>query len=98
MLVFNQRGEDMRAFLSSCAYLIFMLTGAAVALYPQLLPSTLDPRYSITIDNAAAGHRSLTLGLIWWTFGMLLAFGYVVFVYWMFRGKVSVEADHGYGH
>jgi len=98
MLVFNQRGEDMRAFLSSCAYLIFMLTGAAVALYPQLLPSTLDPRYSITIYNAAAGHRSLSLGLIWWTFGMLLAFGYVVFVYWMFRGKVSVEADHGYGH
>jgi cytochrome bd-type quinol oxidase subunit 2 len=35
------------------------------------------------------------VGLAWWTFGMVLAISYVVFVYSKFRGKVDLHAsDH----
>jgi cytochrome d ubiquinol oxidase subunit II len=89
MLLHRRRGHDKGAFLSSSAYLIFMLVGAAAAVYPNLLVSTTDPALNITIYNAASGHYSLSYGLIWWSFGMALALGYYVFVYRMFRGKVA---------
>jgi cytochrome bd ubiquinol oxidase subunit II len=85
----GRRRNDKAAFLSSSAYLIFMLVGAAAAVYPNLLLSTTDPARNITIYNAAAGSYSLSFGLIWWSFGMALAVGYFVFVYRMFRGKVA---------
>jgi cytochrome d ubiquinol oxidase subunit II len=89
MLLHRRRGHDKGAFLSSSAYLIFMLVGAAAAVYPNLLVSTTDPALNITIYNAASGPYSLSYGLIWWSFGMALALGYFVFVYRMFRGKVA---------
>jgi cytochrome bd-type quinol oxidase subunit 2 len=50
----------------------------------------------ITIYNAATGEYPLRVGLIWWGLGMCLAFGYFVFVYRMFRGKVRLEQGHEY--
>jgi cytochrome bd ubiquinol oxidase subunit II len=89
MFLHRRRDQDKGAFLASCAYLIFMLVGAAAAVYPNLLVSTTDPALNITVYNAAAGSYSLSYGLIWWSFGMSLALGYFVFIYRMFRGKVA---------
>lgn len=97
MLVFSQRGEDRKAFGSSCVYLASMLVGAAVALYPRLLPSSNDPALDITVEKALSGPHALHVGLIWWTLGMFLALLYFTIVYRMFRGKVSVSGE-GYGH
>ena len=89
--------NERAAFLSSCAYLIFMLVGAAVAVYPNLLTSTTDPTRNITVYNAHSGEHSLAIGLIWWLFGMAIAVAYFVFIYRMFRGKVTAAVDtHGY--
>src|SRR6266568_1421389 len=96
MWVFERRAKEKAAFLSSCAYIATMLAGVAAALYPSLLPSSGDPARDITIYNAATGEYALRVGLIWWGLGMCLAFGYFVFVYRMFRGKVRLEDGHGY--
>jgi cytochrome d ubiquinol oxidase subunit II len=85
----TRTGRERNAFLSSCLYLVAMLCGAAFALYPTLLPSSGDANQSLTIWNAAAGANSLSIGLIWWTVGMVIAIGYFVLVYTMFRGKVA---------
>ena len=86
---FAQRGRELEAFLSSAVFLAAMLAGAAVAIYPNLLPASSDSVPSITIFNAAAGRHALSVGLIWWSSGILLAIGYFVFVYRMARGKVD---------
>ena len=91
MFLFIQRGNDKAAFLSSSAYLVLMLVGAAAAVYPNLMTSTTDPALNITVYNAATGAYALSVGLIFWGIGMVLAFGYFVFVYRMFRGKVAVD-------
>src|SRR5262249_8367657 len=96
MLWYRRRGNDKAAFLSSAAYLIFMLVGAAAAVYPNLLTSTTDPALNITVYNAAAGPYSLSVGLIFWGLGMTLAIAYFVFVYRMFRGKVDQRQGSGY--
>lgn len=90
MMLHGRRKNDRASFLSSSAYLIFMLVGAAAAVYPNLLMSTTDPALNITVYNAAAGSYALSFGLIWWGFGMALALGYTVFIYRMFRGKVAM--------
>jgi cytochrome d ubiquinol oxidase subunit II len=91
LFMFIRQGNDKAAFLSSSAYLIFMLVGAAAAVYPNLLMSTTDPALNITVHNAATGSYSLSVGLIFWGIGMAIAFGYFVFVYRMFRGKVTAD-------
>jgi cytochrome d ubiquinol oxidase subunit II len=77
--------------------LALMLVGAAIGLYPRLLPSSSDPARDITIPKALSGPHTLHIGLVWWAFGMLLALTYFAIVYRMFRGKVSLEGA-GYGH
>ena len=94
---FNLAGSDRSAFACSCIFLSTMLIGAAVGLYPRLLPATTGSSNDITIENALSGPHTLHVGLIWWSFGMMLAVGYFVFVYRMFRGKVSLH-DGGYEH
>lgn len=94
---FSGRQDDRKAFTCSCAYLSVMLVGAAIALYPRLLPSSNDAARDITVQNALSGPHTLHVGLVWWVIGMGLASTYFIIVYRMFRGKVSLESG-GYGH
>jgi len=99
LFIAHRKRNDKGAFLASCGYILGMLVGAAFALYPVVLPASTDPNFSLTIYNTAAGAHGLRVGFVWWTIGMLLATGYFVFIYRMFRGKVRVEAGadgHGY--
>ena len=96
MFLFSRKGDDRKAFACSCVYLTVMLVGAAIGLYPRLLPATTGTQYDITVAKALSGPHTLHVGLIWWAFGMCLALLYFVIVYRMFRGKVSL--DSGYGH
>ena len=96
MFVYRRKGNDKAAFLASSAYLLFMLMGAAAAMYPNLLVSSTEPALNITVYNAASSSYALSTGLIFWSLGMLLALGYFVFVYRMFKGKVSAGNSPGY--
>jgi len=94
----HSRRNERGAFLASCTYIVGMLVGAAFALYPNVLPASTGPEFSLTIHNTAAGAHGLGVGFVWWTLGMLLALGYFTFVYRMFRGKVRLDegSEHGY--
>jgi cytochrome bd ubiquinol oxidase subunit II len=90
-----RRPQPVKAFLSSCVYLFFMLAGACWGVYPALLPATTGADRDITLSKAISGPHTLAVGLVWWAFGMALAVGYVVFVYSRFRGKVDqFEGGH----
>ncbi|MBI1807354.1 MAG: cytochrome d ubiquinol oxidase subunit II [Ignavibacteria bacterium] len=93
MYIFPSRGKDTSSFLSSTLFIVSMLSATAFGLYPHLLPSSTDPQYSLTVYNAAAQHYGLSVGLLWWIVGMLLAGGYFTYLYRSFRGKVSSGAE-----
>ncbi|MGA9668889.1 MAG: cytochrome d ubiquinol oxidase subunit II [Terracidiphilus sp.] len=90
---FNHKYQPVKAFLSSCAYLFFMLAGACWGLYPTLLPATTGVERDITLARAISGPHTLAVGIAWWSFGMVLAVGYVVFVYSKFSGKVDLGTE-----
>ena len=89
----NRGAQPVKAFLSSCLYLFFMLAGACWGLYPTLLPATTGTDRDITLSRAISGPHTLAVGLVWWGFGMALAIGYVVFVYGKFRGKADLNTE-----
>src|SRR5579872_3407875 len=87
------RRAEKIAFVASALYIVGMLVGAAFGLYPVVLPASTDPSLNLTIFNAAAGHHALTVGLMWWVPGMILALGYFFFLFRTFRGKVRLEGE-----
>jgi cytochrome bd ubiquinol oxidase subunit II len=87
------RHADKMAFLASALYVVGRLVGAAFALYPVVLPASTDPVRSLTIYNTATGHNGLAVGFTWWILGMILALGYFVFLFRMFKGKVRLEGE-----
>lgn len=93
MLWANPKGKEKLAFIASSLYIAGMLVGAAFALYPVVLPAR-DRQFSLTIYNTAAGAHGLSVGLVWWSLGAVLAVAYFVFIYRMFRGKVQAGEGH----
>jgi len=84
---------DKMAFVASGVYIVGMLVGAAFGLYPVVLPASTDPALNLTIYNTAAGAHGLSVGLAWWSLGMIFALGYFFFLFRMFRGKVRLEGE-----
>jgi cytochrome d ubiquinol oxidase subunit II len=93
MIYAIRKTQDKLAFVASGSYIVGMLVGAAFALYPVVLPSSSDPARNLTIYNTAAAHHGLTVGITWWSIGMVLALGYFTFLFRMFRGKVRLEGE-----
>ena len=93
VLLLSRGGRDKQAFVASSLYLALMMVGAVVGLYPVVLPSIGDPALDITVAKSLSGPHTLAVGLVWWTIGMVLAFGYFVVVYRMFRGKVDLKTS-----
>jgi cytochrome d ubiquinol oxidase subunit II len=80
-----------QAFLFSSLTIGLLLVLVAIELYPNLLVSTLDPQYTITVYNAAASDKSLGIMLTFAAIGTPLVIGYTTFVYLTFRGKVKID-------
>lgn len=92
--LFSFRDNERATFLASCVYLVGMMTSNVFAVYPNVLPAV-DPANSLTVQNAASSEYSQTVGLVWWSVGMVLAAIYFIAIYRLFRGKVQVD-EEGY--
>lgn len=82
--------KPIYAFLSSASTItaLTMLFGSAI--YPNLLTSSSDPRFSLTVWNAASSNATLKIMLICAAIGMPFIFAYTLIVHWVFRGKVKL--------
>lgn len=89
-----RQNKDALAFYSSCGYIVGVLGGAAVAMYPYLLPDSMHLEHSLTIYNAASSPYAMRIALLWWPLGMALAITWFYVVYRSFRGRVAVEPEH----
>ncbi len=79
------------AFFFSALTVSFSLALVAIELYPVLIPSTVDSAFDITIYNAAASEKSLGIMLTIASIGAPLVLSYTAFVFWTFRGKVTLD-------
>jgi cytochrome d ubiquinol oxidase subunit II len=89
----RQRRHDPLAFLGSSAVIAGLLGAAAVALYPTLLYSTLDPRHSLTAEAALSPPYGLKVALVWWPIAFALAVSYFTSVFRANRGRIVVADE-----
>jgi cytochrome d ubiquinol oxidase subunit II len=61
-----------------------------VALYPNLIVSSLDPDWNLTIRNAASSQKTLWIMAIIAFLGMPFVLAYTTIIYRVFRGKVKL--------
>ncbi|MDL4771994.1 MULTISPECIES: cytochrome d ubiquinol oxidase subunit II [Thermomonosporaceae] len=90
-LVLNRIGRDGWAFALSGGAVAFAAITLFVALYPDVLPSTVDPANSLTVANAAATDK--TLGIMTWVAVIFLPLVliYQGWTYWVFRRRIGVQ-------
>jgi cytochrome d ubiquinol oxidase subunit II len=94
---YSYRSQDMYAFVSSGAFILGMLASSAFGLYPLVLPAV-NRAYSLTVNNASASQYGMTVGLVWWIIGIILAIIYFTLTYRLFRGKVTLKDVHAEGY
>jgi cytochrome bd ubiquinol oxidase subunit II len=90
------RGWELAGFLASSLVIAALLGLTAGALYPLILPSTVDPRFSLDVARAANDRQGLAIGLAWWIPAIALAVGYFAYLFRSFRGKVTADAESHY--
>jgi cytochrome d ubiquinol oxidase subunit II len=79
------------ALVFSSLTMAFLLMLVAIQLYPVLLPSSINPRFNVTIYNAASSMKSLEIMLTIVVIGAPLLAGYFLFLYRTFQGKVELD-------
>jgi cytochrome d ubiquinol oxidase subunit II len=90
-----RRGHAFWAFLCSSAMIALLLVSGAIGMFPDLIISTIDQGYNLTIYNAASADNTLQVALIIALIGMPFVLLYTAGVYFIFRGKTVVD-PHGY--
>lgn len=91
----RRAGRERWAFRGSIVTIAGLLGAAAMTVYPNLLYSTLNPDYSLTIYNAASSQHALRAALLANVVGMIGVILYTSYVHRTFSGKVHI-GDHGY--
>lgn len=90
--IFVGKGAYWKAWFATSALLVGAVLFGVAGLFPNLLPSSIDPAASLTAFNSASSHLTL-----WIMFGVVLAFlpvviGYQIWVYAKFRGPVTAAS------
>lgn len=83
--------QPFKAFLSSCCAVAALIAIFGIGIHPNLIVSTLGPQYSLTIYNAASSPKTLQIMLVIAMIGMPFVCAYTVSIYWIFRGKVTID-------
>ena len=90
--VANRAGAEKWAFGLMAATITFAVGSILAALYPNVMPSTIDPAYSLTIANASSSQYTLEV-MTWVAVIMMpLVLAYQGFTYWVFRRRITRES------
>ncbi|GAB2566252.1 cytochrome d ubiquinol oxidase subunit II [Leucobacter ruminantium] len=85
----NAVGREGWAFTGNAAAIVFALLAVFMSMFPNLMHSSIDPSYSMSIAGAASSQK--TLELMTWVavFMMPLVIAYQAWTYWVFRKRLS---------
>jgi cytochrome d ubiquinol oxidase subunit II len=90
---FMRAGRDFEAFVASGAMIGLLLISGAIGMYPNLIISSLDQAWNLTVANSASEDNTLTVALIVALIGMPFVILYTLGVYYIFRGRTRLEPE-----
>ncbi|MFM8774812.1 MAG: cytochrome d ubiquinol oxidase subunit II, partial [Actinomycetota bacterium] len=62
-----------------------------IALFPNVLPSTVDPADSLTVQGSAASPYSLTIITVVAAIALPMVIAYQAWSFWVFRKRITVD-------
>ncbi|MGA7296254.1 MAG: cytochrome d ubiquinol oxidase subunit II [Rhodanobacteraceae bacterium] len=83
--------KGLSSFLGSSAMIAGTILSAGFALFPFLMPSSLDPRSSLTVWDASSRATTLGIMLVCTIVLLPIVLAYTSWVYSVLRGRVTLE-------
>ncbi len=83
--------HDGWAFIATTSTVVLVIVMLFGDLYPDLIPSTLNPDWSLTVDNASSSPYTLRVMTWMAVITAPLVMAYQAWTYWVFRSRISAE-------
>lgn len=93
--------KPLAALLASGLSIAGIILSVGVSLFPFILPSSVDPRASLTVWDSSSSHLTLFIMLVCVIIFLPLILAYTSWVYSVLRGKVDaddIEQDRGHAY
>jgi cytochrome d ubiquinol oxidase subunit II len=89
--LFNRVGREGAAFTAMAITTLFAVATILASLFPNVMVSSTNPAFNLTIENASS--TPYTLNLMTWVagFSLPLVIGYQAWTYWIFRKRITRE-------
>jgi cytochrome d ubiquinol oxidase subunit II len=91
-LAANWRGHERWAFAASAVTIALAVVALFLALFPDVLPSTTDPAFSLTTTNASSTDYTLGIMTVVAVIFTPLVLLYQGWTYWIFRRRLATPA------
>jgi cytochrome d ubiquinol oxidase subunit II len=88
---------EITTFLSSKISIFGIISTVGVSMFPFILPSSLDPRSSLTVWDASSSHSTLFIMLVVVVIFLPLILAYTTWVYHVLWGKVDATSVNDKG-
>jgi cytochrome bd ubiquinol oxidase subunit II len=94
----SAKGNILAAFAASSFTILLVVTTGLVGLFPNLIPSSIDPAYNLTIFNSSSSFYTLKImtGVAFVFVPIVIL--YKIWVYRIFRAKVTVAEVEAQQH
>jgi cytochrome bd ubiquinol oxidase subunit II len=89
--VFLAKGRPLAAFASSCVTIVTVVLTGVIGLFPNLIPSSLDPAHSLTIYNSSSSAYTLRIMTVVALIFVPVVIAYKIWVYRVFRATVTAD-------
>ncbi|UYQ76333.1 cytochrome d ubiquinol oxidase subunit II [Glutamicibacter sp. JL.03c] len=90
-ITMGRAGKEGISFIALGIMLVAAVAAIFVAVFPVVLPSTLDPAFNLTVETASSTPYTLKLMSIVAAFGVPLVLAYQAWSYWVFRKRLREE-------
>jgi len=92
---------ELMSFVASALSIAGIVLSVGVSMFPFILPSTIDPRASLTVFDSSSSHLTLFIMLVVTAIFIPIIVAYTSWVYSVLRGKVDTAAiseDRGHAY
>jgi cytochrome bd ubiquinol oxidase subunit II len=89
--IFLHKGSNLAAFAASSLTILLVVATGVIGLFPNLIPSSLDTTYSMTIYNSSSSMNTLAIMTVVAFIFVPIVIGYKIWVYKIFSGRISPE-------
>lgn len=89
--LFAAAGAYLKAFYASCVTIVTVVFTGVIGLFPNLIPSNINPAYSLTIFNSSSSTYTLKIMTVVALLFVPVVIAYQIWIYRIFRHRVNAD-------